>query len=406
MGWLFAFIILFLIFFYSRQILSFLLHPRVDFYITIPDYSPEDSVVTLIGNHPAMGEWKEPGLTLRRLEENVFHASFRVPAGTLLKYKLIRGAWECVEKDRNFNEVANRKVRVQQNIAINNTVANWGDFQGLIIPSTLTGNFKYHKKFTSKHLKNSRDIIVYLPPSYENEKNESVHYPVFYMHDGNNIFDRATSFGGVEWEVDETTEKLIGEERLEEIIVVGIYNTPQRMFEYSPVPYEGYGGGGADLYASFIIKELKPFIDKTYRTKKGREDTAVMGSSMGGLVSLYLGFKYPEVFSKIGAMSSSLWWGDGQIIKFIEQMKKVPELTIWLDIGSEEGGRSGRSKLTTMVRQTRHLRNVLVRKGFKLNKNLFYLEAAGEDHNEAAWSRRVHMPLLHFFGKKKGTKSH
>ena len=177
-----------------------------------------------------------------------------------------------------------------------------------------------------------------MPPSYPTTKK---HYPVLYAHDGNNVFDRATAFLGVEWELDETTERLIQEKKMEEIIIVAIENTHQRQDEYTPVYMPSLKSGGkADLYADFIINDLKPFIDENYRTLKDRLNTAIMGSSLGGLVSLYIAWKYSHVFSMAGVISPSVWWHNRHILKLIKATpsKKRPPIKIWLDIGTLEGG--------------------------------------------------------------------
>jgi enterochelin esterase-like enzyme len=161
-------------------------------------------------------------------------------------------------------------------------------------PHTLTGDIRYHKNFHSKVLNNDRDIIVYLPPGYETNKNKR--FSVFYMHDGQNLFDGATSFiPGQEWKVDETAQSLINAHKIEPLIVVGIYNTGKdRVNEYTPAQDPKYkAGGNADLYARMLVEELKPFIDRTYRTKPDAAHTGLGGSSLGGLVSLYLGLTVP-----------------------------------------------------------------------------------------------------------------
>ena len=129
-----------------------------------------------------------------------------------------------------------------------------------------------------------RDLILYLPPSYS--ANPDKRYPVLYMHDGQNLFDRATSFGGVEWQVDETFNKLIGEGRVQEAIVVGINNTSGRIDEYTPTQDPGYGGGDGDSYLDFIEQDVKPYIDANYRTQVGPRTTMMLGSSLGGLIKL------------------------------------------------------------------------------------------------------------------------
>jgi predicted alpha/beta superfamily hydrolase len=190
-------------------------------------------------------------------------------------------------------------------------MANWQDYRDIQTGNghTVVGNLKLLTSLKSPQLENQRDILVYLPPSYESE---SRRYPVLYLHDGQNLFDAATSFAG-EWQVDETMEAL-SEEGLE-AVVVGIPNAgAARLDEYSPFHEENYGGGLGDQYLAFITQAVKPLIDTDYRTLPGREHTGIMGSSMGGLISLYAFFRHPEVFGFAGALSPSFWFAKGAIM--------------------------------------------------------------------------------------------
>ena len=261
---------------------------------------------------------------------------------------------------------------------------------------TLTGDIRYHKNFHSKILNNDRDIIVYLPPDYETNKNK--HFAVFYMHDGQNLFDGATSFiPGQEWKVDETAQSLISAHKIEPLIVVGIYNTGKdRVNEYAPAQDPKYKtGGNAELYGRMLVEELKPFIDQTYRTKPDAAHTGLGGSSLGGLVSLYLGLKYPNVFSKLAVISPSVWWADKQIIHFVEQLHKKPSARIWLDIGTKEGRDPAEASKT--VTDARLLNDTLVKKGWRPGKDLQYYEAPDAEHNERAWAARTDQILEFLF---------
>jgi predicted alpha/beta superfamily hydrolase len=264
---------------------------------------------------------------------------------------------------------------------------------------TLTGDIRLHKDFHSKILKNNRDVIVYLPPGYDKDKQRR--YSVLYLHDGQNLFDGATSYiPGQEWRADEAAEVLIANGKIEPLIIVGVYNTGKdRIDEYTPVADAKYKvGGKADLYGRLLVEELKPFIDKTYRTKKGAAHTGLGGSSLGGLVSMYLGLKYPNVFGRVAVVSPSVWWGNNQIVHEVEALPKKPPLRIWLDIGTKEGGNAEEAQHT--VDGARLLKNALVKKGWKLEKDLKYFEAQGAEHNERAWAARVEQILEFLFPRK------
>jgi predicted alpha/beta superfamily hydrolase len=260
-------------------------------------------------------------------------------------------------------------------------------------PHTLTGDFRTHSKFHSKFLPTDRDVLVYLPPGYE--KDARRRYPVLYLHDGQNLFDGATSFiPGQEWRVDETAQSLILSRAIEPVIIVGIYNTgKERVEEYTPSADPKFKvGGKADLYGRFIVEELKPFIDSHYQTKRDAADTGLGGSSLGGLVTMYLGLRYPQVFGKLAVVSPSVWWDNRLIVADVQSLKATKHARIWLDMGTDEGMNS--------TADARTLRDALVNKGWRLDGDLKYFEAEGAKHSETAWAERVE-PILKFLFPKK-----
>ncbi len=213
------------------------------------------------------------------------------------------------------------------------------------------------------------------------------------------MFDADTAFLGQEWQADETAEALIHSRQIEPIIMVGIYNTgPNRIDEYTPTRGPaGHHGGLARHYAAMIIDELKPFIDAEYRTLDEPEHTAMGGSSLGGLVTLYIGLRHPEIFGKLAVLSPSVWWRHGAILRMIRD-NPVPEPLprIWLDIGTREGNQPNR-----IVRDARLLRDLLCRKGWREGRDLAYVEDEGAYHNEHAWAARWPYVLRFLFGASK-----
>lgn len=246
---------------------------------------------------------------------------------------------------------------------------------------------KFHRGFHSRILKNKRTLLVCLPFTYAKEK--ARRYPVIYMHDGQNIFDSATSYSGVEWGAYETAAALAKEDPPLEAIIVGIYNKgDERISEYAPDRDAVRGGGKGREYSEFLVKEVKPFIDAAYRTLSDRGHTSVAGSSLGGLISLFLILEYPEVFSKAGVLSPSLHWAGHTLLPLAGRKADPEKMGIWLSMGTEEGGRSGKQKKDAeSVQDSRRLRNILLTKGFKKNKNLVYYEEKGGRHNEKYWAR-------------------
>ena len=229
--------------------------------------------------------------------------------------------------------------------------------------------------------------MVYLPPGYDAQPGRQ--FPALYLHDGQNLFDGATSFiPGMDWHVGHTADHVIGTGSVEPLIIVGVYNTgKQRIREYTPTRVPKLGGGRADRYARFLIEELKPFVDGHYRTISAGEHTGIGGSSLGGLVSLYVGLKLPLMFGKLAALSPSLWWNQHVMHRLAAASRANPRPRIWLDIGTREGSR--------IVQDVERFRDVLVQKGWQLERDLHYERVEGAEHNEAAWAKRVG-PFLQF----------
>jgi predicted alpha/beta superfamily hydrolase len=265
-------------------------------------------------------------------------------------------------------------------------------------PHTLSGDIRVHKNFHSKILNNDRDVLVYLPPGYD--ATNSRRYSILYLHDGQNLFDGATSFiPGQEWRVDETAQALIAAAKIEPLIIVGVYNNKDRINEYTPAADAKHKmGGKADLYGRMLVEELKPLIDARYRTKKEASHTGLGGSSLGGLVSLYVALKYSNVFGRVAVVSPSVWFANKQIVSYVEALPKKPAVRIWMDIGTKEGRSAEEAQQS--VNDARLLKETLIKKGWKVGKDLSYFEAAGAEHNEGAWAARVESILTFLFPRK------
>ena len=245
-----------------------------------------------------------------------------------------------------------------------------------------TGHVTIIAAIASPQLKNSRKLRIYLPPSYA--ENAAKRYPVLYMHDGQNLFDAKSAAYGVEWGIDETADRLIKAGLMDEVIVVGIDNTPDRMAEYTPCCDPKHGGGRIDAYQAFLTETVKPYIDSTLRTLPGRETSAVMGSSLGGIASVYIGQRKPQVFSKVGGVASSFWWNEGSMVS--KPAPRVPVM-FYLDAGTKDDG----------LEATVQMRDAMLGQGYRAGPDLMFYADDGGIHNEKSWAARVEKPLTWFF---------
>ena len=226
-----------------------------------------------------------------------------------------------------------------------------------------------------------RHLLVYLPPSYGWSDRR---YPVIYMHDGQNLFDAATSFSG-EWQVDETLEALSAEGI--EAIIVGIPNAgPQRSAEYSPFHHPWLGNGRAASYVRFLTDTVKPLIDRTFRTQPDRAHTGTAGSSLGGLVSLYAFFAAAEVFGFVGVFSPALWSTGGKMAALVQQ---TPFLggRIYMDVGDQETP-DVRGRREAYINDAQRMAELLRAKGYR-SADLQFHVALGGQHHESSWATRL-----------------
>lgn len=248
---------------------------------------------------------------------------------------------------------------------------------------------RIHPQFHSRFLADDRDVTVYLPPGYDEQPGR--HFPVLYLHDGQNLFDPRTSFvPGRTWQVAETADATIGAGEVEPLIIVGVANTgDRRLAEYTPTHDWKMGGGEASKYGQLLVEDLLPFIAARYRVRHGAENTGLGGSSLGGLVTLYLGLKYPRIFGKLAVLSPSVWWNHKAIVGYVSET--APRLAhhprTWLDVGEEEGKRT--------VTDADLLARRLQANGWRMGIDLDYERIPGGTHDEAAWAQRVR-PMLRF----------
>ena len=248
---------------------------------------------------------------------------------------------------------------------------------------------RLHRGFTSEHLPDARDVIVYLPPGYNEDSGRT--YPVLYLHDGQNLFDGRTSFvEGRTWQVREHADAAILAREVEPLVIVGIFNTGERrLAEYTPDRNPQQGGGEADAYGSLLIEDLMPWIARRYRVRTDRDSTGLGGSSLGGLVTLYLALRQPQAFGRLAILSPSVWWNRKSILGYLNEY--APQLwqkpRIWLDVGDSEGRKT--------LRDAEQLARRLKANGWHFGTDLLFERVPGGTHDEASWSTRVR-PMLRF----------
>jgi predicted alpha/beta superfamily hydrolase len=249
----------------------------------------------------------------------------------------------------------------------------------------LPPSVRIHSDFKSQFLPKYRQIFVYLPPGYP--ANEAKRYPVLYLFDGANVF--------VTWEIDETARVLVEASHIEPLIIVGVAHggtQEDRTNEYTPTSVNGRGGKGDDM-GRMLVEELKPFIDREYRTLTEAAHTGLGGTSLGGLIALHIGLRYPKTFGKLAVMSPSVWWDRGVILSSVKSLTAKPAQRIWLDVGTEEG--------RGMADNAKRLRDALTEKGWALGSDLYYFEDKQARHEDIAWALRAPKVLRFLFPPSK-----
>ena len=268
----------------------------------------------------------------------------------------------------------------------------------MIRAQSATGDLRLHQ-FRSRTFRNTRFLRVWLPPGYEDPSNSGRRYPVLYLNDGQNLFEAATSFTGIEWQADETGDRLIREGVIAPMIIVGLDNSGRgRIREYMPhrslhpmmLRVQG------TRYPNFVIKEVMPFLARNYRVAVGPENTGLGGSSLGALIALYTAGVRPGVFGRLLLESPSLWASNRQAIRDSREITNWPE-RVYLATGTAETGRQERDQ--SVVDDVRELAGIFRRAGLD-DRRLRLVVDPGASHNESAWARRFPEALTFLFGSR------
>ena len=364
----------------------------IRFNVTIPEALKEGDSLTIGSN---INGWNPSNLdyTATKVTDTLYELELRFDSQTsqIIEYKwtvqntLLSSPWDMVEKASDGKtEVNNRRIVITSSsdllIVINDVVLAFAN-PNEVAASTVVGNLDIIENFYSPELNRSRTIRVWTPSDYDSNDLEK-RYPVIYMHDGQNLFDERTSFAG-EWGIDESIEDMIAETGSNGYIIVGIDNTAARMSEYTP-DWSDKPSAEGGKYGQFIVETLKPYIDQNYNTLTDRNSTGIAGSSMGGLISFYVGLKYPEVFGMIGAFSTSFQINtEAARNEFIESLDlEQPLPRLYLDSGTLES-------LYTYIEP---VSNKLFQVGYP-GELIFTHIQVGHGHNEVAWRERFPIAL-------------
>ncbi len=354
--------------------------------IVLPEPSARDSGlnVFIAGNSAQTGRWNPAAVPMTERGEGEWSITVAADSGSVMQFKVTAGSWASEAYYDSGTSPRNTIIDVTKDTSVILRPMFWKRY---ILPKrpepAIRGNVHYHRQLWGDGLHHRRDIIVWLPPSYD--KNSKKHYPVLYMHDGQNLFDPYTAYTGYDWRVDEVADSLMKMKKMEEIIIVGIYNSPDRLPEYSDSPL-------GSAYMEFVAGVVKPLVDSLYRTKPGREHTGIIGSSLGGLSSLLFVWKRPDVFGMAGCLSSSFWYDDERTLKEVrEYAGPKKHVRIYLDCG-------GREK--ELLSGYKRMVEILKSKGFKKGKDLEYTLDSKGTHSEYYWAKRVWRPLMFMYGKK------
>lgn len=246
-----------------------------------------------------------------------------------------------------------------------------------------------HRSFSSRLLPDARDVMVYLPPGYQQEPERR--YPVLYMNDGQNLFDDETAYArGRSWKMAESVDAATAAGEVEPLIIVGVANAGERrLAEYTPTRDWKMGGGEADRYGRMLIDELLPYIAANYRVRPGAASTGLGGSSLGALAAMYVGLRHGDIFGRLAVLSPSVWWNHRVIVSLVGETPSLlgARPRVWLDIGEGEGQRA--------VADAEMLERRLRTRGWRPGVELSFSLVPGATHDEAAWAMRVR-PMLRF----------
>jgi len=356
--------------------------------VVIEMYSPDlpdTTDVYIVGSIDELGNWNPAAVKMRKLDNHRWRFCIQGDVPNLVEYKFTLGSWEKEAGGANGLPLQNFVLKPKGDTLVKHDIYFWLDGQARILRGQVSGNVDYLGQMKGEGILD-REVIVLLPNDYES--NTEKQYPVLYMHDGQNLFDPNTSSFGVDWEIDETLDSMAKLGTVEIPIVVGIYNTSERTADYTI-------GKQSQDYMQFVVETVKPLIDKKYRTLPDAEHTAVGGSSYGGLISFKMAWEYPHIFSKAFCLSPAFKIQKIDYVQNVLNFKgRRKDLTFYIDnggVGLEEQLQPG---IDDML-------EALEIKGYKKDKDFFWILDKEARHFESDWAKRMPNALQLIYAKNK-----
>ncbi len=359
---------------------------RVSVTVTVP---PETDRVIMVGNVPALGNWDPAEApALDRTSDTSFTKTLRIRQD-YIEYKFTRGSWETEALLRDSTIPDNYRVALSPQTVLTHRIPLWRDK----IPEKpvdrrkgITGTVIFYDSVYSPQLDNYRTIRVWVPPDYREAPDQ--YYPVLYLQDGQNVFSPALSISREEWSLDETATELIARGSIMPIIMVAVDHAAERTAEYSPM-HRGRA------YSDFLIHTVKSWVDTAFRTLPEPEHTAVMGSSMGGIISFHLAWEHPEIFGMAACLSPAFLVDDEEIVHRVRQYSGPKKQVFFILFNGTE------DLETRLQPAVAGMKNALGKAGYAEGNDFIYRTFPGHRHTEADWARQSRLVLQQFFGMKK-----
>lgn len=344
--------------------------------INLKNALPEDDSLFITGNLPQLGNWDPAGKRLEAQKPGIYSIELTPETGSIIECKITRGNWKTQGiYDLSDIPPSNLVIKAQANREVEVSILDWLDKQ-VLHSDPIIGEVVSSPEFECRGLKYKRNVQVWKSPECKDYQGP---FSVLYMHDGQNLFEPSSAFAGVDWKVDEVVTTLLAENEIKPCIVVAIPNSPDRMQELNLFTQSG------KAYADFLVNEVKPWVKKNFKVSSDPYDHVIMGSSMGGLMSFQMVCAYPGLFKKAGCLSSAFQKTDGRIFQQVGRSNSVPsDCVFYLDTGEYE---------PPIAKSYFHMMNILKDKGFIEGYNLMGFFDESATHCEAAWAKRLHLPL-------------